>query len=201
MTADRDLDALERAAYRGSYADGVIDLYVGASLAWIGAAWIWLPGLAALAGMIPAVFVTVMMAARKQLVESRSGYVKWGVSRRRWERRNLIVVLTAGIGLFLMAIAAFVMASRPSGSGDVLGGLEPALLAWLLALLAIGLAFLLGAWRMLAYGGLLALGGAFAAWAAANPGWPLLGTGIPITVIGAAMLVRYLRRNPAVGAR
>lgn len=46
MSGDRDLETLERGAHRGPYADGIIDIFVGISLVWVGAAWIWLPGYA-----------------------------------------------------------------------------------------------------------------------------------------------------------
>ena len=50
MDASQDLKTLERQAYLETYSDGTIDLFVGLSLTWIGAAWIWLPDLAGIAG-------------------------------------------------------------------------------------------------------------------------------------------------------
>jgi hypothetical protein len=40
MTGNQDLQKLERRTYRGFYSDGIIDIYVGISLLWIGVAWI-----------------------------------------------------------------------------------------------------------------------------------------------------------------
>ncbi|MCP4249254.1 MAG: hypothetical protein GY778_19595, partial [bacterium] len=85
MTGTEDLDTLEHASYRATYSDGIIDLFVGASLLWIGAAWIWLPDLAGIAGIFPAVFVSSVLVVRKRFVEARTGYVKWSAPRRRWE--------------------------------------------------------------------------------------------------------------------
>jgi hypothetical protein len=196
MTDHRDLEELERGAYRASYSDGIIDIFVGASLLWIGAIWIWVPDYGGLAGILPAVFIAPMLEARKRIVEARGGYVKWSSPRRSWERRNLAVVLTAGMALFLIGIATFVVVSQSSADSDAAAMLMPGLLAWLLALLAVGLGFLMGTWRMFLYAAVLAAGGVLAVWAEANPGWPLLGAGVVIGAVGIAMLVRFLRNNP-----
>ncbi len=200
MSESKEIETLERTAYRQSYSDGTVDIFVGLSLAWIGAAWIWLPDLAGIAGVLPAVLVTAMLEGRKKLVESRVGYVKWREPRRRWERRNLVVVLSAGGAPFAKGAAPGVFAgSRPDGSG-ILGPLGPGILAWLLALLAIGLAFLMSTGRMLVYAAALTLGGVIAAWTDANPGWPLLPAGIVIGATGTAMLISFLRATRPVEA-
>lgn len=198
MTDKRDLEELERGAYRASYSDGIIDVFVGASLLWIGAIWIWVPDFGGLAGILPAVFVVPMLEARKRIVESRGGYVKWNAPRRRWERRNLAAIFTAGMALFLIGIATFLVVDQSSADSDVAGMLMPGLLAWLLALLAVGLGFLMGTWRMFAYAGVLAVGGVVTVWAEANPGWPLLAAGVVVGTTGIAMLVRFIRINPTM---
>ena len=197
MTSDRSLLHLERAAYRASYGDGIIDLFVGLSIAWIGTAWIWLSDLAGVAGVFPAVFLTAVLAIRKRLVESRAGYVKWSPPRLRWERRNIMLVFAGGVAMFLLGIAAFVASADGSSLFDSVG---PAILAWLLALMAFGLAFVMSAWRMLGYAAVLVVSGAMAAAAGANPGWPLLASGAAITVVGGVMLARFLRENPRIEA-
>lgn len=201
MTDDRDLRALERTAYHDSYSDGIIDIFVGASLVWIGVAWIWLSGIAGLAGILPAVFVVPMLEGRRRFLGSRGGYVKWGAPRRRWERRNLAALLIVGIALLLFGIGMFVFVSRSSTDGSAWEQLGPGLIAWLLALLAIGLGFLMGTWRMFAYAAVLAGGGIVTAVAEASPGWPLLAAGILITATGLAMLTVFVRRNPVIEAR
>ena len=200
MSEHRDIETLERAAYRQSYSDGIVDIFVGVSLAWIGIAWIWLDDLAGLAGIFPAVLITAVLEGRKRLVESRVGYVKWRQPRRKWERRNLIVVLLAGVALLLLGIGAFLLTDSRSDDTGILGPLGPGLLAFLLALLAIGLAFLMRTGRMLAYAAVLAIGGAIAVATDANPGWPLLPSGIVIAATGVAMLIGFLRRTQPVEA-
>ena len=198
MTDDRDLQALERGVYRDSYSDGIIDVLVGLSLVWIGVAWIWLPGIAGLAGVLPAIFVTVMLEARKRFLAPRVGYVKWGRSRRSWEQRNLAALVVVGVAVLLLGIGVYLLVSRSSTDSSGLSWIMPGLMAWLLALVAIGLAFVMGTWRMLAYAGILASAGFFTAWADASPGWPLLAAGIPITITGAVMLAVFIRRNPVM---
>lgn len=200
MTRDPDLTAFEDEAYRAAYADGVIDIFVGVSLAWVGAAWIWLPDLAGLAGILPAVFVATMLAARKQIVEPRIGSVRWQAPRRNWEHRNFVALMIAGIALLVLGIVAFAIVDRSAADTDGLLVLMPGLLAWLLALVAAALGFLTGMRRLLIYAIVLAGSGTAAVWVEANPGWPLLVTGIVAAGFGIAMLVSFLRRNPVVHA-
>lgn len=191
------LQSLESDAYRRAYSDGIIDLFVGVSLLWIGLAWIWLPDFAGLAGVLPAVFVPVAMATRKRVVERRVGYVKWSEPRRNKERRNLIGLLGAGVLLFLAGIAAFLVVDGSLVSDDVLDSVMPGLLAWLLAILALGLAYAMEAWRFVVYAAALGIAGVITAIQQANPGWPMLASGVVITITGLTMLIGFLRANPA----
>lgn len=200
VTDTTNTEDLERTAYQQSYSDGIVDIFVGASLAWIGVAWIWLDDLAGLAGIFPAVLITAVLEGRKRLVESRVGYVKWRQPRRQWERRNLIVVVVAGVALLLLGVGTFLLTDSRSDETGILGSLGPGLLAFLLALLAIGLAFLMSTGRMFAYAAILAIGGAIAVATDANPGWPLLPTGIVIAATGVVMLIGFLRRTRPVEA-
>jgi hypothetical protein len=194
-----DIRELEQAAYRTSYSDGIVDVFVGLSLVWIGVAWIWLDDLAGVAGILPAVMVAAVLEGRKRIVQSRVGYVKWREPRRRWERRNVVVVLGAGIALFGLGIVAFLIADSRSDGAGILGPLGPGLLAFLLALLALGLGFLMSTGRMFAYAASLALGGLIAAGMDANPGAPLLAAGLVIAVTGAVLLIGFLRGTPSMG--
>jgi hypothetical protein len=194
-----DLEQLESEAYRATYADGIIDIYFGASAIWIGAVWVLFPDFGGLAGILPAVFVTVMLAGRQRFVESRSGYVKWSASRRRWEHRNLAATLVAGIALLLTGIGVFVLYDG-AGSASPIDAITPGLLALLLALAAVAIGFLIGTWRMFLYAAVLTVTGLVTAWADANPGWPLLTSGIFIAAAGIVMLVRFLRRYSAAPA-
>jgi hypothetical protein len=198
MTSNQELRNLEQRTYRDTYADGIIDIYIGISLLWIGVAWIWLPDIAGVAGVLPAIFITPMLLGRKRFSEKRIGYVKWTEPRRQWERRGLVGALVLGAVFLLIGVGVFVFASDSGADRDTLGNLAPGLIAWLLALVAIGLAFLMSARRMLAYGMVLIAGGIWAAQQDASPGWPLLAAGTVVTFTGAAMLIRFIRSNPVV---
>jgi hypothetical protein len=187
---------MEREVYRAYWSDGIVDLYLGGSLLFMGAMWTWVDDLSGIAGIIPAILVTPMLAARTRFVQARLGYVEWRPGRRRWERRNLLLLLSAGVGLFLLAIAVYLFGTPPGGELQ----LAPGILAWLLALLALGLAVLLDARRMLLYATVLAVGGLIVVLQQAEPGWPMLACGALATTIGLAMLRRFAERYPVVSA-
>ncbi|HSF85803.1 MAG TPA: hypothetical protein VLG28_09145 [Acidimicrobiia bacterium] len=199
MTSSTNLQSLESDAYRASFDDGIIDLFVGLSMVWIGSAWIWLTDLAGVAGVFPAVMAPALLPLRTRIVESRTGYVKWRAPRRCWEQRTLLLVLAAGILMFALGIAAFVMLEN-SGELTVVEWIMPGLLALLMAVVAGGLAIAMAQPRMMVYAGVLVVAGLAAAGFETNPGWPLLAAGIAITVVGSGMLVRYLRTHPLVTA-
>jgi hypothetical protein len=196
MTDTPDLKKLEQQAYGATYSDGVIDIFAGLSLAWIGTAWIWLPGFAGLAGVLPAVFVSTLLVARKRFVEARAGYVKFAEPRRRWERRNYLATLIGGATLLSLGVGVFLAVT--SGNGDINWSVGPGLLAWLLALIAMVLGFLVAAPRMFGYAAVLAVAGVFAAMADAGPGWPLLVSGLVVLSVGSVMLKRFVGRYPRV---
>ena len=196
MSESEALEVLESTAYRRAYSDGIIDIFAGISLIWIGTTWIWLPDYAGLAGILPAIFVASAISIRKSYVENRLGYVRWSAPRRNKERRNLIALFALGVLLFLAGIAAFFVVDRSLVSDDVLDFIGPGLLAWLLAITALVVAFMIEAWRFLAYAVVLAVAGLITAIQEANPGWPLLTAGVVIAMTGLIMLIRFARENP-----
>jgi hypothetical protein len=198
MTSNQDLRNLEQQTYRYSYSDGIVDIYIGISLLWIGVAWIWLPDTAGVAGVLPAIFITPMLLGRKRFSEKRIGYVKWTEPRRQWEHRGLVGAVVLGTAFLLLGVGAYMFAIDSAANVDALGNLAPGLIGWLLGMVAIGLAFLMSARRMLAYGMVLIAGGIWTAQENASPGWPLLVAGTVVTVTGTAMLIRFIRNNPVV---
>ena len=196
MNVGNSLQSMEQSAYRRTYSDGIIDLFVGVSFLFIGAVWIWLPDYGALAGILPAVLVTAAITGRKQFVVRRLGYVRWSEPRRDKERRNLIMLLGGGVFMLLVGVLAFLVVEGSLVDKTMLDLLAPGLLAWLLAFLALGLAVLLEAWRFVFYGSALAAGGLATALLEANPGWPLLGSGVVIAITGLVMLILFVRSHP-----
>lgn len=196
MERGTDLESLEREAYASSYSDGIIDILVGVSLIWIGAAWIWLPDFAGLAGVLPAVAIPSVYVFRKQFVQNRAGYVKWSPPRQRWEKRSLALILSLGIALFALGVLAFIVVDGSLIDDDLLDLIMPGLLAYLLALCCVVLGFVMQRWRLFAYAAVLVGSGVVAGLSGANPGWPLLIAGLPVTVVGFGMLARYINDHP-----
>jgi hypothetical protein len=198
MDTSDDLTAMERAAYRSTYSDGIVDVFVGLSFLVIGSIWIWAEDYGGLAGIIPAVAAPSLIPLRKRVVEARGGYVRWGAPRRRWEKRNLWGAFLAGVATFLLAIVAFFLFEGSTGGRDLVSEIAPGLLAFILAVLAIILAMMLESGRFVAYAAVLVAGGVFAVGRELNPGWPILAAGLAVTFTGAVMLIRFLRGNPAI---
>lgn len=196
MSTHESLQSMESSAYRRAYSDGIIDLFVGLSLLFIGAVWIWLPDYAALAGILPAVFVPTAIATRKQYVEKRLGYVRWSEPRRNKERHNLMFLVGAGVVLFVGGIVAFLVVDGSLVDQSALDLIMPGLLAWLLALAAFGLAALVNSWRFVLYGVVLAVAGLINGLQEANPGWPMLVAGVVVVLTGVVMLISFSRSNP-----
>ncbi len=196
MTNSPELRKLERRSYGAAYADGVIDVFVGISTAWLGAVWLlwpdYLPGAAALV----AVSISPMTVRRKRFVQARTGYVKFTEHRRRRER---LVYTAAGV-LF----AGFMLMARPLGSlqsDDIDWAVGPdSLIAWLLALIAVVLGVIVGAKRTLAYATVLIATGAIFAMVEARFGWPLLASGVVFFLTGSVMTRRFLNRYPLTEA-
>jgi hypothetical protein len=196
VDASSNLEEVERRAYQSSYSDGIIDIFVGVSLLVIGAIWIWAEDYGAFAGMLPAVLAPSLLPLRKRVVEARGGYVRWSERRRRSERRNLWGAVAAGVAVLLLSGAAYFVAAGSGGSRDVLADFGPGLLAFILALLSFIIGMLIEQGRFFGYAAVLAAGGVLAVIADSNPGWPMLGGGVVVSIVGLVMLARYLRDNP-----
>lgn len=194
-----DLEVLESEAYTRSFADGIIDLFVGLSILWIGVAWIWLPDIAGLAGIFPAVLVAPILQGRKGWLESRVGYVKWSPTRQQWERKNLLGLFGLGVLALFLGIGVYLLQTR-TGSDIDLGSVVAALPAWLIAVPALVIGAAVSSPRILGYAGLLTATGIGTIMFTAGPGWPLLISGIVITVVGVVMVTRFFGQHPVTKA-
>jgi len=196
MTNPPELKELEQRTYGATYSDGVIDIFVGVSLAWIGAMWLTFPDYLSGAVALVAVSISPVIGRRKRFVEARTGYVKFTEPRRRRERR---IYTTAG---FLFA--GFMLMARPLGSlqsGDIDWPVGPdSLITWLLALIAVVLGVIVGGKRMFAYATALIATGAIAVMIDSPFGWPLLVSGVVIVLTGCVMTRRFVKRHPRIEA-
>ncbi len=196
MAEPQELRELERETYGATYSDGVIDTFVGLSMAWLGAMWLLLPDYLSGAAALVAVLISPMIKRRARFVEARTGYVKFTEQRRRRERG---IYTTAGL-LF----AAFMLLARPLGSlqpDDIDWAVGPdTLIAWLLALVVVVIGLIVGAKRTVAYATVLVATGAVALMADTPFGWPLVVSGVVIFLTGVAMTKQFLSRYPRVEA-
>ena len=106
------------------------------------------------------------------------------------------MLFTFGVLLFLGGIVAFFVVDQSLAGDDVLDVVMPGLLAWLLALMSLGLAFMMESWRFVVYALVLAGAGVVASVQEANPGWPILAAGIVVAATGLGMLVEFVNHNP-----
>lgn len=195
MTMTKDpLTELEDATYVARFDDGLLDLYLGLSLLWVGAAWVWFEDLAAFAGLLPAVLAGPFATWRGRFLRDRGGYVRFSESRRGWERRNLGVFL--GVGVALGGLVVLLVAVGGGPDGDLAQWLAPGLVALLVAVLVGLLAAVSRVPRLAWYTLLLVLGGLGAAALDTNPGAPLLLAGVLVTGWAATLVSRYVASHP-----
>mgnify|MGYP001812091489 FL=1 len=193
-----DIASIETEAYRARWDDGLFDLFFGLSLAWMGIAWLWIEPLAGLAGVFPAIFVVPFVSFRKRFIESRAGYVRFSEGRRRWERRNLVMLFAFGTGTFLLGIGAILVVDAGGDAAEAFNSLAPGLISFLLALgvLIVAVASMLP--RLFVYAAALVIGGFAAVATDANPGAPLLAIGVLVAGWGSILLARFIARHPSI---
>jgi len=200
MTSEHDLKALEQEAFSNAYSDGIFDLFVGISLIWIGIAWLWLPDLAGLAGVFPAILIAPVIQVRKRLVEPRIGYVKWSDVRESKERRTLAQMLAFGVLVLVVGVGVFLVTVQDDANTDSLALLVPALPVWLLGVGAALFGVVSGVPRALGYAAILAVAGGATIWLDQGPGVGLFVSGVLITLIALTMVVSFFGRNKPVEA-
>ena len=188
-----DLENLETEAYRDSISDGLADVFVGLTLAWIGVAWLWIDSWAAEAATIPAVLGWMMIPLRRRFLAGRVGRVRWTTPRRQWERKQLKLLLVFA-QLSLFGFAGFVLVRNVSAitARNLMAGLP----AGLLAVGAFVLATTVGFQRLWGYGAILLTAALVTVLAKAGPGGSLLVSGSVIGVVGSVIFIRFLRANP-----
>lgn len=195
MSHRMDIEAVETAAYRSRFDDGLLDCYLGFALIWMGAWWLLLEDLAGLAGILPAIAVVPFVAARTRFLEERAGHVRFSERRRSWERRRLGLFVGVGIVVLLLVLGAYVVVAdgELTGLGEAIA---PGLIAGIIACLVLAIAAITGVWRFVAYGALLGVGALVAAATDANPGAPLLAVGVVVLGWGLVLVALFLRRHP-----
>jgi hypothetical protein len=191
------LAELEDATYFARFDDGLLDLFIGISLLWIGASWLWFEDLAAFAGLLPALSATPFATWRSRFLSDRGGYVRFSESRRGWERRNLGFFL--GFGTAVAGLVVVLAVVGETGR-DVTKWVAPGVIALIVGAMVGLVAAVSRLPRLAWYTLLLVLGGLGAAALHTNPGAPLLLSGLVITGWGAVLVSRYLKAHPTPSA-
>lgn len=188
-----DMEELEATAYRESFSDGLVDLFAGLALIWVGACWLWLEPFAPFAAIVPAALAPTLIPVRKRLVESKAGYVRWTAARRAKERLQLTGLAALGIGALGVAVAAFVvLGGEADGARSLVAGLP----AVLVAIAVVVLAAMSGLWRLWGYALVLLAAAAVTIVAGDGPGWPLLAGGIAMLLSGIVLYARFPTTRP-----
>ena len=189
------LAELEDATYVARFDDGLLDLFIGVSLLWIGSAWLWFEDLAPFAGILPAVLAAPFSTWRGRFLRDRGGHVRFSQARRGWERRNLAVFLGVGVAAAVLVLVLVTGGGEPGR--DAAQWFAPGVLALVVAALVGLLAAVSRLPRLAWYTALLVVTGIGAAALGTNPGVPLLLAGAVITGWAAVLLSRYLGAHPA----
>ncbi len=194
-----NVEDLESEAYRDSYSDGLVDMFIGLGMALIGGTWLWFETQAGVVGGIAAVIAWALVPIRRRIVEPRIGYVRWTPPRLKWERKQkklVFWILTAAILLGVAFAQANVQGDEiPSGDRNVVAALP----AFLLAIGAFVVAAKSHVRRLWGYGAVLLAAAAVTIALEAGPGGSLLGAGTTIGVSGVALFGRFLRLHPTAG--
>jgi MFS family permease len=190
-TVDMSKDSLEREVYRGRFDDGLLDLCVGVGLLGIGLA--WLAGHVALTGVFPALMIPVWLVLRKRITEPRVGRVEFSKERRRAERRGLSQALGAGIGVFVLALAA---AAWIRGGASAPGGWAPLIPSLLVGLALVIVSALIGAWRFAAYSVTLVALAGLVTWLGGEPGTYLALAGGLLSLWAGGLVARFTATHP-----
>jgi hypothetical protein len=195
-----DLTSVERNSYRSMFDDGLVDLFAGISLLFLGVT--WLTEYAAFGGLMPVLLIPFWPAVRKKLVEPRSGYVRLAEPRRRRIRQGMAGSILLGVLALLLAVTAyFVLTSDGDRGREIFDSIGPGLPAFLLTLMAAMAAWWFDLPRFFGYAGVLLVAGLLGIWLDLEPAWSLLGSALIVTATGTALLVRFVRNTPIVEGR
>lgn len=191
---DINLESVERKSYRSMFDDGLLDLFVGISLLFLGL--MWLTENAALGGLMPALLIPIWPIARKRFVEPRSGYVRLAEPRRKKIRRGIAGSIALGLLALLLGVAAYIgLTSDSSPAEAILDSLGSGIPALLLALMAIAAARMFDLPRFFVYAaGLLTLG-LLGVLFDLEPAWSILGSAILVTATAVVLMARFARNS------
>ena len=189
-----DLGAMEAQAYRSTFDDGLLDIFIALSLVGIGL--LWLTDLAGLGGIVPVLLIPFWPLLRRRITEPRIGQVTWAPRRQATERKGLFTLLLLGVLLLGAGITVFFYVRGSGGLDAVLRTWVPGLPAALVAL-GLGLGGLLfGLRRLGGYAGVLLVAAAITVFFRLDPVHGLALAGGAVLILGCRVLWQFLRSNP-----
>lgn len=195
-----DLKELEKKAYTSYYNDGLLEIFLGATILLMGIALFF--DVAYLFGIIPVLAMTSWAGAKRALTVPRIGMVRFGPERQlRIRKEKLFFTVYFSITV-IAGIVVFIVFSRSIDSARRIFGAYP--LAPIGVIGALALVFL-GYWKQIRrfhLYALLALAAVFGApELGVEPPHYMTGLGIVILVIGVSLLVRFLSAYPKLARR
>jgi hypothetical protein len=203
MTTDTDLKRLERKAWKFSFQDGLLDIYLGLLLVVLSIPEL-LPGVftselteyAAYAGLALVAFL-IYWVTKRYVSAPRMGHARFGPARKAKQTRAAIVYGVSALGGVVVLLLTLVWRSgAPGGGSPWLGARELFALGigfWMMLFFGLGSYFTdfgrgyaIGALYALAFGGTILLGE------------PVLFAfcGAIIVLWGLVVFVRFLRAHP-----
>jgi|WetSurMetagenome_2_1015567.scaffolds.fasta_scaffold00322_21 hypothetical protein len=184
-----DLKEIESSAYGTRSESGVLDIVIGAGLLGY--------GLLANVGayLVPTYCLLLAVLLQKLVVTPRVGRVRFAAGRRARERRGLLLIALLALLPIPLGLALF-YAGRPSTWTGVISTHMTLVLGLFVALSMAAVAWAKSAPRFNAFAALALLNFAGAQLFGQPHTWPVLATGVPIFIVGMALLVRFVRRNP-----
>lgn len=192
-----DLTSVERKSYRSMFDDGLLDLFIGISLLFLGL--MWLTEYGAFGGLMPALLIPIWPIARKTFVEPRSGYARLAEPRRNKLRRGIAGSIAFGTLTLLLAIAAYVgLTSDDSATEAIFDSIGSALPALLLALMATVAARMFELPRFFGYAGVLLTMGLLGLLLDLEPAWPLLASAVFVTATAGMLMARFVRNTEVI---
>lgn len=192
MNPDADLKKLERRAFLIFFRDGLWDICLGLFLVGWGVSII--TDLSYLSGTFFIVLWFLVLGLKKWITYPRIGYVKTGSKEIKLKAQFAIAL---GV-MALVGVLVFVLFSsddRPEWLGEYI----PLFFNAMLAFVVCAVASAMGVGRYYLYGILIFLAGAAHVWLDWDWAYTFIGAGGLITLVGAGILIDFLRRYSRPG--
>jgi hypothetical protein len=194
MQSGIDLEQIERKTYLSYHSDGIWDLFAG--LSFVGMALGLIYGNTGIAAIFPALAIIMVPALKRCITSPRLGYVKFASQREEKEKRNVksliyLMSLTAVLGLVV-----FSGYTGDSAWHRWIKSLALIPFGLVLSTIAGAVGLLYGIKRVLFYSVLILATFVIGHVLELRPAFHFSVIGIPITLVGVVMFLRFIINNP-----